>query len=262
MVFVPDYEGKNFRGTVLRIERSSVHDGDGYRTVVFLKGCPLRCLWCSTPESQRFEIEEAAGKRYGKLMSVEDVLREVRKDIPFYFHSGGGLTLSGGELLAQPEFSLYLLKQARWEGIQTAVETSFFAPWESIEPILACTDLAFVDMKAGSAALHEKCCGAGNERILENLLRTNELEQPLRLVIRIPIIPGVNDSREELAGIGAFCARLTHLEKVQLLPYHRLGTATYEKLGRPYTLEKLLPPTPEHMEDCRNVIRKFVNNVI
>lgn len=121
---------KDRKGMVLRIERSSIHDGEGLRTVVFLKGCPLRCQWCSTPESQSFQIEQTETNTYGTLMTVAEVMREIRKDSLFYFISAGGLTLSGGEILAQPEFTLALLKNARMECINTAVETSFFAPWE------------------------------------------------------------------------------------------------------------------------------------
>ena len=122
---------KDREGMVLRIERSSIHDGSGFRTVVFLKGCPMRCQWCSTPESQSF-VEETAkdGTVYGTRMTVEQVVREVRKDSLFYFISAGGLTLSGGEILAQPEFSLALLKNAKMECFRTAVETSFIAPWD------------------------------------------------------------------------------------------------------------------------------------
>ena len=122
------------KGMVLRIERSSIHDGDGMRTVVFLKGCPLRCQWCSTPESQAFQVETTVdgSKSYGTELTVTDVMKEVRKDTAFYFISGGGMTLSGGELLAQPDFSLALLKAASMEGISTAVETSFFGKEETI----------------------------------------------------------------------------------------------------------------------------------
>ena len=127
---------KDREGVVLRIERSSIHDGEGLRTVVFLKGCPLRCQWCSTPESQSFQVERAGENTYGSRMTVGEVMREIRKDSLFYFISTGGLTLSGGEILAQPEFTLALLKNARMECINTAVETSFFASWEKIEPLL------------------------------------------------------------------------------------------------------------------------------
>lgn len=253
---------KDLTGMVLRIERSSIHDGDGLRTVVFLKGCPLRCKWCSTPESQSFAQETTVGgTTYGTQMTVAEVMREVRKDSLFYFISAGGLTLSGGEILAQPEFALALLKNAKAECFNTAVETSFCAPWEKIQPLLPYINTAYVDLKIFDRQRHQEYCGVSNERILQNLLLTNELEDGPRLVVRTPLIPGVNDSREELENIGRFCSRLKRLDHIQLLPYHKLGTATYEKLGRPYLLGDVATPTPEHMEACRATVRQFVKDV-
>lgn len=248
-------------GMVLRIERSSIHDGQGLRTVVFLKGCPLRCRWCSTPESQSFQKEKAGESTYGMQMTVGEVMREIRKDSLFYFISTGGLTLSGGEILAQPEFTLALLKNARRECINTAVETSFFAPWKEIEPLLPYINTAYVDLKLFAGELHRQYCGVDNRRILDNLLRTNQLERCPRLVIRTPIIPGINDHPQELEDIGRFCARLKWMDHVELLPYHKLGTVTYEKLGRPYLLGDVSTPMPEQMECCRSIVRRYVKNV-
>ena len=255
------YEGKEYRGMVLRIERSSVHDGDGYRTVVFLKGCPLRCEWCSTPESQSFDIEQTKNNVYGTEMTVEDVMREVRKDTLFYFHSGGGMTLSGGELLAQPDFSRFLLRQARREGINTAIETTLTGPWKKAEAVLAHVNTAFVDLKFSDQKLHQKYCHVKNDTIKKNLLKTNESKERFRLVIRIPVIPGVNDAEAELDAMGTFCAQLQKLAYVELLPYHKLGTATYEKLGRPYLLADVKTPSPAHMERCRAIIARHVSQV-
>ena len=252
---------KDRKGMVLRIERSSIHDGEGLRTVVFLKGCPLRCQWCSTPESQSFQNEQTETNTYGTLMTVAEVMREIRKDSLFYFISAGGLTLSGGEILAQPEFTLALLKNARMECINTAVETSFFAPWEKIQLLLPHINTAYVDLKIFSSGLHKQYCGINNQVILDNLLRTNQLEKCPRLVVRTPIIPGINDDFQELENIGRFCAQLNWLDHVELLPYHKLGTATYEKLGRPYLLGEVPTPTPEQMEVCRNVVRRHVKTV-
>lgn len=250
------------QGMVLRIERSSMHDGTGLRTVVFLKGCPLRCQWCSTPESQSFRVEETKESTYGTLMTVEDVIREIRKDSLFFFISTGGVTLSGGEILAQPDFSLALLKNSRYECINTAIETSFYAPWETIERILPYVNIAHVDLKIFDSKKHEQYCGVGNELILNNLLATNDLDCHFQLIIRTPIIPGVNDSEEELTQIGKFCAKLDKLTHVQLLPYHRLGTATYKKLNRPYLLADVHPPSEEKMEHCKNIVRRYVKKVI
>lgn len=253
---------KDRKGMVLRIERSSIHDGDGFRTVIFLKGCPLRCQWCSTPESQSFEVEAAAGAVYGKQMTVEEVLREVRKDSTFYFHSGGGVTLSGGELLSQPEFSLAILKNAKRECINTAIETCFAGPWENIGEILGYVNTAYVDLKLFTSDLHRQYCGVPSDQILENLSATNDAKGNFRLVVRVPVIPGINDSCEELSKIGAFCSGLKRLDRIQLLPYHRLGTATYKKLGRPYLLEDVKPPSQEDMERHRALMRRYIKKVI
>lgn len=247
---------KDRQGMVLRIERSSIHDGEGFRTVVFLKGCPLRCQWCSTPESQSFAAEQTADNLYGTVMTVENVVRELRKDSLFFFISTGGITLSGGEPLAQPEFSLALLKNSRMECINTAIETSFFVPWEHICALLPYVNTAFVDLKLFSNDLHKRYCGVDNSLVLQNLLKTNEAEGNFRLVVRRPIVPGINDSREDLDKMGEFCARLRRLAYVQLLPYHRLGMETYKKLGRTYLLKDIVSPTEEAMELCREAIRK------
>lgn len=255
-------EKKTTTGMVLRIERGSVYDGDGFRTVVFLKGCPLRCLWCSTPESQSFKIEQAQNTIYGELLSVEDVMKEIRKDSCCYFHSGGGLTLSGGEMLAQPDFARELLKAAWEECINTVIETTFYAPWKVISSLLPYVDTAFVDLKLFSNEQHKKYIGANNHRIFENLLRTNELNHDFQLIVRIPIIPGINDTDEELESIGKFCTKLTHLQHVQLLPYHRLGTETYKRLGRTYPLADLMPPSSEHMDHCQSIVQQYVETII
>lgn len=248
---------KDRRGMVLRIERSSIHDGNGFRTVVFLKGCPLRCQWCSTPESQSFGVEEAHGSVYGTLMTVEEVMRELRKDSLFFFISGGGVTLSGGEVLAQPEFTLALLKNAKAEGFDTAIETCLFGPWEHVQSILPVLDTVYADMKLVSGKAHKERCGVYNDLILDNLRQMDQEPGRFRLVVRTPVIPGINDSREELEKIGQFCAELKRLDHIQLLPYHKLGTATYEKLGRPYLLKDVPTPTAEHMEECRTFLRTY-----
>ena len=196
-------------------------------------------------------------------MTVEEVVRELRKDSLFYFLSTGGVTLSGGEVLAQPEFARALLINCKKECFNTAIETCFFGPWENVEAMLPYINTIYADLKLVDSELHKKYCGVDNALILSNLQKAGqEAGGRFRLVIRIPIIPGINDSEEELNRIGQFCSGLKHLAHIQLLPYHRLGTATYQKLGRPYPLEGVEPPTPEHMEDCRAAIRRYVKRVI
>jgi pyruvate formate lyase activating enzyme len=259
-----NYEHMNFPGSVLRIEKSSIFDGDGLRTVVFMKGCPLRCLWCSTPESHHKEIQTTLDGHisYGHIMTVEEVLAEVRKDILFYFHSGGGMTVSGGEILAQSEFVYHLLHRASWEGIDTCIETSFYGHWDKIEPILNCTDTAFVDIKLMNPEAHKKYVGVGNDVILSNIRKAGARKSNMKLIIRRPLIPGVNDSEKELEMLGQILSELPGVDHLQLLPYHRLGTDTYRKLGLTYQLPDVETPSQAHMERCVSITDKYVRTII
>ena len=204
------YKNMDFPGSVLRIEKSSIFDGDGLRTVVFMKGCPLRCQWCSTPESHHKKMQTTmdGSITYGRTMTVEEVMVEVRKDIPFYFHSGGGMTVSGGEILTQPEFVYYLMHRACWEGIDTCIETSFYGDWNQIDPILSCTNTAFVDLKLMNPEEHKKYTGVSNDVILSNIQKAGRKKSSMKLVIRRPLIPGVNDSEKDLTLLGQFLSEL------------------------------------------------------
>ncbi len=259
-----NYENMNLQATVLRIEKSSIFDGDGLRTVVFMKGCPLRCQWCSTPESHKKEIQSTldGSITYGSVMTVEEVLKEVRKDIPFYFHSGGGMTVSGGEILVWPKFVSSLVKRASMEGINTCIETSFYGKWSDIESILENTDTAFVDLKLMDSDLHKKYTGVSNENIVENLKRAGAEKKGTRLIVRRPLIPGINDSKEELKSLGEFLAELPRVDHLQLLPYHRLGTDTYRKLGIDYQLSLVESPSDEHMQWCKEITEKYIKTII
>lgn len=236
-------------GMVLRIERSSIHDGEGLRTVVFLKGCPLSCAWCSTPESQSPEIERAARKIYGSVMSVDEVITEVEKDKIFFFHSGGGMTLSGGEPLAQADFSAALLKECKMLGINTAMESSLLVPFVELEKVLPNLDTLYADIKLIDGEKHNRYCGHDNALILKNIRKVTSGEMPLRVILRIPLIPGINDSDRELASAADFCQSLAAITAVELLSYHRLGVPTYEMLGRLYPLPEIKPPQAEYLQD-------------
>ena len=259
------YEGMDTKGVVLRLEKSSIFDGDGLRTVVFLKGCPLRCKWCSTPESYQKMIQTTldGSITYGQMMTVEEVMEEVRKDIPFYFHSGGGVTMSGGEILLQPEFTYQVIRRSCYEGINTAIETSFYAEWEKIEPILGCLNTAFVDLKLMDPQKHRQYTGVDNAIILKNIKKVGEEERKnMKLIIRRPLIPGINDSKEELEILGQFLGELKGVTHLQLLPYHRLGTDTYRKLGMEYPLAEIEVPDEEHMQWCKSITEQYVKTVL
>lgn len=259
-----DYDGMDLEGTVLRIEKSSIFDGDGLRTVVFVKGCPLRCQWCSTPESHHRRIQKTldGSITYGQNMTVEEVMTEVRKDIPFYFHSGGGMTISGGEILSQPEFVYQLVHRACWEGIDTCIETSFYGGWDKIEPILECTNTVFVDMKITDPKRHREYTGVPNDLILDNIRRAGAKKSDMKLIIRRPLVPGINDSEDDLRLLGQLLGVLPGVDHLQLLPYHRLGTDTYRKLGYKYLLPDVETPTKEHMEWCRSITDQYLKTII
>lgn len=241
-------------GRIFDIQRFSLHDGEGIRTLVFFKGCVLRCQWCCNPESQSFAVETmrmgGKDKVMGRDVTVEDVMREVRKDRPYYRRSGGGLTLSGGECLLQPAFAAALLRAAREEGISTAIESMACVPWENIEAVLPYLDTYLMDIKHMNPDKHRQYTGKSNTQALENARRVAESGQ-CELVIRIPVIPGFNDTKGEIAAIASFADTLPGVKKIHLLPYHRLGQGKYEGLGRPYLMGDAVPPTQEKMELLR-----------
>lgn len=248
-------------GRVLRIERSSIHDGEGLRTVVFLKGCPLSCAWCSTPESQSPEMEQGTDRIYGSIMSVDQVIKEVEKDKIFFFHSGGGMTISGGEPLLQPAFTAEILRQCKFLGINTAMESCLFVPFGELQRILYYLDTLYVDLKFVNGKKHEKYCGHNNAVILDNIRRVTSENQSLDVVIRIPLIPGINDGYDELAAAAEFCQELSFVSAIQLLPYHRLGVPTYEKLGRSYRLKDIRPPETEYFQNRKIYFSSCVKNI-
>ena len=273
-------------GIIFNIQHFSIHDGPGIRTVVFLKGCPLRCRWCANPESQNpnpevawtkgecigcqccmdqlgeLELGQEEGKGIiwndqipideeraakvkrccpsealhviGERKSVAEILDEVEKDRAFYKTSKGGLTLSGGEPLMQPEFSLELLKEARKRRIHTCMESSGLSSWEKLAPILENLDYLIMDLKCFSEEKHKEQTGVGNRIILENLKKAREIFPELPILVRTPVIPGFNDSEEEIAQILAFLETLNC--EYELLKYHRLGLPKYESLHRSYPM--------------------------
>ncbi len=245
------------KGRIFDIQRYSIHDGTGIRTICFLKGCVLRCRWCCNPESQEYAVQEMTvqGKKkiIGRDVTVAEVMETVEKDRPYYDRSGGGLTLSGGESLCQPEFAGALLRAAKAVGVNTAMESMGCAGWEIIEGILPYLDHYLMDIKHMNGAKHREYTGKSNELMLENARRIAESGQT-RLSIRVPVIPTFNDTPEEIRAIALFADRLPGVDDIYLLPYHRLGQDKYERLGRTYLLPDILPPEPEHMEKLKKVV--------
>ena len=275
-------EAPESEGVVLEIERWSSKDGPGIRTVVFMKGCPLRCTWCCNPESWSpapqiafFEercrecgkcIEvcpqsiarpgigsgctacarcvEACGygarELMGKRMSVGEVLSIIERDRVFYRQSGGGVTFSGGEALAQPAFLRELVRGCRAAGLPMVLETCGHWQWPAVEDIVTGMDMIFFDIKHMDAAVHRRVTGVDNGLILQNARRIACLEIPL--FIRVPLIPTINDSQENLAATAAFVSQeLGSVVGVEVLPYHTLGMNKAVQIEREYRYLARLP---------------------
>ena len=218
----------------------------------------MRCAWCCNPESQEFAVqtmvENGKSKTVGRDVSVEEIMPELLADEHYYRRSGGGITLSGGEFLGQHEFAAELLKACKEYGLHTAVESTANAPWEKIEAVLPYIDLYLMDIKLMDSEKHKAYTGAGNERILENARRL--AKSGVELVIRTPVVPGVNDTAEEIRAISRFAASLDGVKEHHLLPYHRLGSDKYAGLGREYALKEIQPPAKERMEYLLEVARE------
>lgn len=247
------------KGRIFDIQRFSTHDGPGIRTIVFLKGCALRCRWCCNPESQSFEIESMKQKdgykTVGKDVTVAEVLEEVLRDRPYYRRSGGGVTLSGGESLLQPDFATALLEACHENGINTAIETTGFADKTVIEQYIPHIDLFLMDIKHINSRKHEEFTTKPNEKILQNARLI--AEKAKKLIIRVPVIPGFNDTENEIADIASFAKSLPNVDEIHLLPYHRMGRDKYDGLGRPYLMGDILPPTTEHMQRLIKVCESY-----
>lgn len=250
------------QGTIFDIKRFAIHDGPGIRTTVFVKGCPLRCPWCHNPEGQNPDPEsaipvvadaEARGQStdeiLGRVVEVEDVMKEVEKDIPFFDESGGGVTLSGGEPLAQPEFLVALLEACRRRKLHTCLDTSGYATREVFALFTDSVDLYLYDLKLMDDAEHQKYTGVSNRSILDNLETLDELHK--KVIVRFLVIPGVTDTEENISATLDFLSSLRNLRDVSLLPYHRIAAEKYRRLRRKNEMEGVSPPSDEMMKSLR-----------
>ena len=301
-----DADADDTTGVVSDFQRFSIHDGPGIRTIVFLKGCPLHCLWCQNPENIRSapqllyiaancircgtcvdvcpnhcltatpdagivldrercvlpECGQCQRVCYanaltvcGRYLSVSEVMEEVELDREFYDRSGGGVTFSGGEPFAQPRFVAELAREAKNRGLHTAVETCGQADWQAMVPGLRHMDLVLFDIKHMDAAVHKELTGSTNTRILANLRAIDAMGIPTRL--RLPLIPGRNDSPDNLRQTAALAAELKHLVALDILPYHRMGEPKWRQLGLDYALHGLAPHDREAVERLTTSLKPF-----
>lgn len=289
-------------GNIFQIQRWSVHDGEGIRSTVFLKGCPLRCRWCANPESWKSAPEilffrdrcsgcgrcaqtcdqgaiimaddrpspaspsrcrgcgkccsvcpTGARKLIGSTVTAADVLRIVQRDAVFYRESGGGVTFSGGEPFAQPDFLRQLAALCCRLGIDTAVETSACFDWDQVKDVFDFLDCVFVDIKHMDDEHHNKLTGIGNRRILENIARLSRLKS--RIIARVPLMAGVNDGEEDIRAMCDYLQRRTGVREVEILPYHNLGESKWAALGR--RGQSFAPPDAARIDEVKKIIKGF-----
>lgn len=245
-------------GRIFDIQRYSIHDGPGIRTIVFFKGCFMRCRWCCNPESQEYRLQELTenGKTrtVGRDVTVAEVMDEAARDAVYYHRSGGGITLSGGECMAQPEFAEALLRAAHECGYDTAIETTACASREVVSRLLPHVDHFLMDIKHMDGDKHKAFTGKDNTLILENAHFI--AENAKHLVIRVPVVPTFNATEEEIAAIARFAASLPRVAELHLLPYHRLGQDKYKGIGREYTMAHVTPQTGEEIERLADAARR------
>ncbi|HEL1559625.1 TPA: glycyl-radical enzyme activating protein [Streptococcus suis] len=247
------------KGIIFNIQHFSLHDGPGIRTTVFLKGCPLRCPWCANPESQKRKPEpmlDAVSKKVtimGEEKSVDDIISEVMKDIDFYEESGGGLTLSGGEIFAQYEFAKAILMEAKRHGLHTAIETTAFVEHRKFVDLIQYVDFIYTDLKHYNTISHRKVTGVNNNLIIQNIQYAFSIGK--EIVLRIPIIPDFNNSLEDAEQFACLFNQLK-IDKVQLLPFHQFGENKYKLLNRTYAMTDVKALHPEDLKDYQAIFIK------
>ncbi len=245
-------------GRVFNIQKFSIHDGPGIRTVVFLKGCPLSCSWCSNPNSRKLKpvmMRDANDPNVfnedSREYRLEEVVRVCLQDEPFYEESGGGVTLSGGEPLVQHRFATALLRELRAHGIHTAVETTGYVANAIFAKALKHLDLVIMDVKHHDFDAHKRWTGVGSDLPLSNLKQAIEAGTPIWA--RIPVIPGVNNTLDDATAFAEHLQR-QGLRQVQLLPFHQYGERKYELLGWDYAFHDVPTLHEEDVEGFRQAL--------
>jgi pyruvate formate lyase activating enzyme len=252
--------------------RYSIHDGPGIRTTVFFKGCPMSCKWCHNPESLELKPQSffnpqkcincghcandkncPAGARetIGYEISVPELMKEINKDRLFYEQSGGGVTFSGGEPFFQEKFLLSILESCKEDYINTAIDTSGFCDTAVIMKAAETADYFLFDMKFMDGEKYKKYCGVPNDIILENLKCLSETKT--KILIRIPVIPTVNDDMSEMTAIFEFIKDFKNIKGVNLLPYHNIQADKYKKIGKQYELSGISGDESPNMDEIKNL---------
>lgn len=298
----------NESGIIFDISHYMLEDGPGIRTNIFLKGCILRCKWCSNAFGLEQKIQLAynslkcigckgclvtcqegaisfdnnkniaiedftkctncmkcisicptkARTQIGREVTPLDVLKEVEKDRMFYRRSEGGVTLSGGEILLQPRFSKDVLKLCQYEGINTAIETSAMGKWDDLKGIISYCDTVFIDCKCMDRESHRELTGVYNDLIIENIVKAAEYcnRQDIDMIVRLPLIPGMNDSKENVEKTAHFVKTLNGNVLLNILPYHGFGAQKYEYIGKSYGTKDLESQSRDELDNIREILNE------
>lgn len=241
-------------GYFMEPQNFSVNDGDGIRTIIFFAGCPLRCKWCSNPESFiNLNKDKCDENNLIYNYTIEDILKIIEKQKIFYRYSGGGVTFSGGEATLQGEVLRELVNKLYDKAINLAIESSGYFEFEQIKDILGKMDLIFIDIKHMDDKKHKSLTGVSNKKILDNIKLIDRLNVPI--VIRIPVIVGVNADKENIRETAKFVKENIKSPKIELLPYHSLGDYKYESLGLDLPSRDYTTPSREYLKELEEIVK-------
>lgn len=240
---------KKTMGRIFNIQHFSVHDGQGIRSTIFLAGCPLRCRWCANPESWNFD------NSYVREVSLEEVVEEIKRNIIFYRHSGGGITYSGGEPTYQKDFLKAMVDYFYKLGLDQAIETSGYFNFEELKETIEKLDFIFTDLKHMDPVKHKELTGKSNGLILDNLKKIGKLNIPI--VIRIPLIEDINDHEDNLIKTAEFIKSHVPRAQIELLAYHQLGNYKYDKLGLSQYKYVFKTPSEKRMMESKRLLENL-----
>ncbi len=233
-------------GKIHSIETCGTVDGPGIRYVVFMQGCPLRCAYCHNPDTWDYSG--------GKEVSTDEIFNDAKRYIPYMKASGGGVTLTGGEPTLQPEFCEDLFKKLKASGIHTALDTSGYVNIDKVKELVKHTDLFLLDIKHIDDEGHKKLTGVSNKKTLGFAKYLSD--EGKKMWIRHVIVPGITDDMEEIKKLADFVSSLKNVDRVEILPYHKMGVYKYEALGIPYSLKGINPPDTSKIEEIKEEFRK------
>jgi pyruvate formate lyase activating enzyme len=242
------------KGRIHSFESCGTVDGPGIRFIIFLQGCLMRCQYCHNRDT--WDLHE------GKEVTVEEIINEAKSYRHFMKASGGGVTCSGGESMLQPEFVRDFFRAAQAEGIHTCLDTNGYIRKHSevIDEVLEASDLVMLDLKQLDDSIHQDLAGVSNKRVLDFARYLQKIDQ--KTWIRYVIVPGFTDDEKSARELGEFIKEMTNIEKIELLPYHKLGAHKWEALGHDYPLEGVNPPSKETMDKMVTILSQYHNNVI